>query len=214
MPARLLRLLLTIGLLGVVASTTIGLGAFGYACFNGTPLQSTWQVVTDQPSSEPVVRHDNSEAGVIRYEHGRIDIAAGGVVYRLLQGIDLLVVGGLWITILWLARRLVREVTGGKPFQHRIITRLRHIGAMLVGLQIWTVLEALIFQPLLLADIHLADPGAHLLPSISRGVDGARNVRIDFELDQGLLMIGLLLIVIATAFDVGRRLAEDNEAIV
>lgn len=215
MPARLLRLLLSLGLAFTALGTAIGLGAFIHGSVVGAPLHSTWQVVTDRPTTDPVVlRAGGAAAGAIAFDRGQIDIRAGSAVYRLLQGLDILVAGGLWIAIFWLARRLVADVAGGRPFERRNIVRLRHIGLMLVALEIWTIVEALILQPLLLADIRLADPGARLLPSIAQGVAGARNIRVDFHLDTGLLVVGLLLIVIAAAFETGRRLAEDNEAIV
>ena len=215
MPARLLRLLLSISLVSVVLATVLSLGAVAYASFTGTPLASSWEVVTDRPAAEPVLYRDGSgAAGTIDYDHGRIALGGRHGPYRILQALDVAVAGGLWIAILWLARRVVADMTRGRPFERRNVVRLRHIGGMLVALEIWAIAAALVFQPLLLGTITLADQGARLLPSISRSVAGARNVRIDFHLDHGLLVIGLLLIVFAAAFDIGRGLAEENEAIV
>ena len=212
MPIRLLRILLTVALGLALLGTVVGLGFWLFALATGQPLQTTLAVVTDTPGRAlPVVDAAGRAVGSMLFDHGRLDVQAGGAGYRILQGIDLAANGGLTIAMLLWLRRLTLSIGAGAPFATPNAGRLRRIGAAMVALSLWRVASDVLAQALLLPRIAPDDPGIVLLSSVSAAVAGKAGVRIDLTIDPALLLTGLGVLALAEAFRAGAALREENE---
>jgi DUF2975 family protein len=215
MTIRLLRLLLCAAMMLVAAGMLVGIGAVVYSASTGTAAKTTLQLridpartsgVTDRMSGDPV--------GQIVLDRATLEVRAGGLSYAALQALDIVVTGGLWLLMLALTLRIVRQVDQGMPFDHIAVARLRAIGAAMIGLNIWMWLRMLAFPPVLLARINPSSGEYRVLPSIAQSVAGVRNARVDSDVGIGVLAAGMLVLVIAEAFRIGCALREDSESIV
>lgn len=212
MPTRLLHLLLSIALVVVTLGLLLGFGFWAFALATGQPVQTTLAIVSDTPARTlPVLDEAGRAVGKMIFDRGQLDLSADGTGYRLFQGLDLLIGGGLWITMLWWLRRLVGAIGAGTPFAAPNVRRLRLIGGAMVALALWRVASEVVAQVILLRQIAPGDPGTLLLSSISAGAAGKEAVRIDLTLDPALLLIGLGVLALAEAFRAGAALREENE---
>jgi hypothetical protein len=91
--------------------------------------------------------------------------------------------------------------------------RLRWIGWMLIGLNLWYWLREIALPPVLLSSIDTDAGGFRLLPAISESVSGFRSARVDGQFGFGLLAGGALVLLLSEAFRLGATLREENESI-
>ncbi len=212
MPTRLLRLLLTIALGLSLFGLLLGFGFWAFAFATGQPVQTTLAIVTDTPArTMPVLDAAGRAVGRMVFDRGQLDVGAGGIGYRLFQGIDLIVGGGLWIAMLVLLRRLAGSVGAGAPFARPNVRRLRLIGGAMIALFAWRIASEVLAQLILLRQVAPGDAGTLLLASVSAGEAGKQAVRIDLSLDPTLLLVGLGVLALAEAFGAGAALREENE---
>lgn len=215
MTIRFLRILLWAAIVLVAVGMLVGLGAVVQSASTGTAAQTTLPLrieparsggVTDRVSGHPV--------GRLVLDRATLEVRAGGRSYAALQALDIVATGGLWLLMLTLTLKLVRQVARGNPFDGIAVRRLRTIGLAMIALNCWMWLRMLAFPPVLLAAINPTSADYRILPSIAQSVDGVRNARIDSHFGIGLLAAGLIILVLSEAFRIGANLREDNESIV
>jgi hypothetical protein len=215
MTGRILRILLWAALVLVIAGTTLGLPAVARGAFTGHAAQTTLPLRIEPASTNAVLdRTSGAQVGELVFEHATLKVRAGGIGYAALQALDIALTGALSLLILLLTLRLVGQLTSGRPFDRLAVRRLRSIGCSLIALNLWMWVRMLALPPVLLAAINPTTGGYRILPTIAKGIGGARNARVDSNLSLGLLAAGLLIMVLSEAFRVGAALREDSEAIV
>lgn len=215
MTIRLLRVLLWIGMVLVAVGTLAGLGSVLQNAWIGGAAQTTLPLRIDPaPASEVLGRASGSPVGQLLLDRATLEVRAGGAGYAMLQAADILVTGALWLLILLLTLRLVRQLADARPFDRQAVGRLRTIGLSMIALNLWMWLRMIALPPFLLASLNPASGDFRLLPTVAQGVEGARNARVDTSFGIGLLVAGLLILVLSEAFRIGVRLREESESIV
>lgn len=215
MRSRLLNLLLDLALIFVVLGIALGLGFWTYGLFAGQAVQTSLPMLVDHPAvTNLLARGGTASVGTLSFDKATLAVRGGGSAYKLLQGLDIVITGALWVMILVGVRKVVRAIGARRHFETPVVARLRLVGWAMILLDGWQWLRMLAFPPLLLSTIEAADPGLRLLPAISRPIEGMRNARVEASLDLMLLVTGLIVLALAEAFRTGLVLREENEAIV
>lgn len=210
MPARLLR-----GVVNLVFGVALGvlliaLGLLIFAPLSGEPLLSEWPVTALQPESTWEASNPGVEA-ILTLDQGVLTVEQVGYGWSWgLRALDFLLSGSLLLSGLWLLRRFVGEVSLGSPFTAGSAHRLRWIGIILVAFPLWQALRDSLWHRLLLHElpslgVALASP-FQTLPS--------HGFQLQYSIDWGFAVTGVLLLVVAEAFRVGVALREENEEIV
>ncbi|MEP4545797.1 MAG: DUF2975 domain-containing protein [Saccharospirillum sp.] len=210
MSARLLRalvnLLLGLALSFLVVAAAILLGA----PLLGEPLLSQWPVLAPQPDSAWKVSVAGTDAaltlgeGVLSVEH------SGYGWHWALRFVDFAISGALLMVGLWLLRRFIGEVGDSLPFSSGSAKRLRWIGLILVAFPLWQVVRDLLWHTLIRDE--LSQQGLALAYPFQ--APAANSYQLQFSVDWGFAVTGLLLLVVAEAFRVGVSLREENEEII
>ena len=215
MTVRFLRAFLVVAMVLVAAGMSIGLGSVVQSVSSGRAAQTTLPLRIEPARSTDVLeRSSGNPVGQLVLDRATLEVRAGGAGYAALQAIDILVSGALWLLILGLALRLIRQFAEGTPFDHRAVGRLRAIGLSMITLNCWMWLRMIALPPVLLASLNPVSGDYRILPTIAQGIAGARNARVDTSWGIGLLAAGLLIIVLSEAFRIGAKLREDSESIV
>ena len=87
---------------------------------------------------------------------------------------------------------------------------MRIIGWLVIGWAVLDIANALVVEPLLLAAATPVGSGVRLASSIAKGA----NFQLDFRFDFVKIGAGLFALALAQAFAIGRRLADDDAAII
>ena len=215
MPVRLIRIFLMAAMVLVGFGAIFGIGATLIAAANGQAEQTTLPLKVEGAAPQQVLGHaDGKPVGELLLDHGTLNLHAGGAGYVMVQLLDIAITCGLWLLILATTRLLVGQLSAGSPFEPRSVGRLRRIGWSLIALNVWAWLRMIAVPPLLLSQINPVAGNYRIMPSISQGVPGLQNARIDASLGLGLLAAGVIILVLAQAFRVGGALRAENEAIV
>lgn len=215
MTVRILRILIWAAITLVIAGTAIGLAAVAQSAFTGHAAQTSLPLRIEPASTSTVLdRAAEARVGELVFDRATLKVRAGGIGYAALQSLDIGLTGGLWLLILLVTRRLVGQLTSGRPFDLLAVRRLRSVGWSMIALNLWMWVRMLALPPVLLSEINPAAGDYRILPTIAQGIAGVRNARVDSNLSVGLLCAGLLILVLSEAFRVGADLREDNEAIV
>lgn len=215
MTIRILRILLWIAVAFVTAGTAIGLASVTHGAFTGQAAQTTLPLRIEPAQSIGIVdRWSGNPVGELVLDRATLNARAGGIGYAGVQALDIMIAAGLWLLILLVTLRLVAQFSRAEHFDGKAIRRLRMIGWAMIALNGWMWVRLIALPPLLLSAINPAAGPYRILPSISQGIAGARNARVDASLGLGLLAAGLLILILSEAFRVGVTLREENEAIV
>jgi hypothetical protein len=215
MTIRIVRLLLWIAVAFVLIGTIAGLAMVAQSAFTGRAAPTTLPLrIEPAQASEVVERPSGSRAGELVFDRATLNVRAGGTAYAGMQALDIAFTGGLWLLILFSTLRLAAQFARAEHFDLKAVHRLRMIGWSMIVLNGWMWARMLVLPPLLLAAINPTAGAYRILPSIAKGMAGARNARVDATLGFGLLAAGLLILVLSEAFRAGTALREDNEAIV
>ncbi len=126
---------------------------------------------------------------------GAVSFAHPSASFVLLGAAVAAVAAGAWLTILHQLRRLVAALSTGDPFNSANAVRLRNIGAAVIGFEL---LGSVIVW---IQSLYLR----HVL--VAHGL----TVRPQFAVDVPAVLLGLLLLVIATAFRVGAEWRQERE---
>lgn len=211
---RALEHLLSLGIGLVALGTAVGLALFAAGLVSGEPLQTTLPLALDGAARHAVTLRDTGQAaGTLMADHGTLSVRAGGPLYLLGQGLDILLGGGLLLLILYRLRRLVAAVGAGRPFEPDTVRSLRLVGWSLVVLGLWAWIRMLALPLLIVPHLEVGG-GWQILPAVSRAAPGMLAARVDAHLPVWQLVVGAIVLVLAEAFRHGQRLREDNEAIV
>ncbi|WP_028671187.1 DUF2975 domain-containing protein [Saccharospirillum impatiens] len=195
---------LALGFLVVAAGILLG------APLLDEPLLSQWPVVAAQPGSDWQASAANMEAalaieqGVLRIEH------FGYGWHWALRVLDLAISGTLVLAGLWRMRRFIGEVCEGLSFTPGSVSRLRWIGLILVVFPLWQALRDTLWHGLLVRQ--LPDLGLALVSSFQ--TPNGNGFQLQFSIDWGFAVTGLLLLVVAEAFREGVALREESEEII
>lgn len=214
MPVRLIRLFLTAAMVLVGFGALFGIGATLIAATNGHAEQTTLPLKVEGARPQQVLGQAGDPVGELLLDHGTLNLHAGGAGYAMVQLFDIAITCGLWLLILMTMRLLVDQLSAGSPFEPRSVGRLRRIGWSLIALNVWGWLRMIAVPPLLLAHINPVAGNYRIMPSISQGIPGLQNARVDASLSIGLLAAGFIILVLAQAFRIGSALRDENEAIV
>lgn len=212
MPVRLTKLLLNIAIVVLLLAGTIGAISVLLAGSSNTLGQTTLSVRSDRPQVAALVsRPEGQKIGDVRYDRATMNVDVASTGYRAFQLLDIAVTVGGWLLVLLALRQLVSGIGTGAAFTARNAQRLRTMGLVLIGLNLWSVARLLIAEPVLLGSVAVGGSGRQLLSSISQGAPGVENLRIEAGYSPALLVAGLVMLVLADAFRSGQALREDNE---
>jgi len=213
MSIRLLTLLL------LVAQLTLGLAAllvlliFVMHVIQGGPFTTNWPVSASATVASFPLAHDG---GTIRIDHGTLALNGQDWRPEFAQLVCVWIFATGANVAIQRLKAVLAGVSAGKPFDEQIVRGLRLIGYLLLGWVVLDIVDALIVQPLILSTAQPASGAVALGASISRleGVEPAQAFRMDFHLDFLKIASGLFALALAQAFAIGKRLSDDNEAIV
>jgi hypothetical protein len=212
MPVRLTKLLLNLAIVVLLLAGSIGAISVLLAGSSNSLGQTTLNLKSDKPQVAPLIsRPGGSKVGEIRYDRATMNVSLASPGYRAFQVLDIAVTVGGWLLVLLALRQLVSEIGFGAPFTASNAQRLRTMGLVLIALNLWSVARLLIAEPVLLGSVAVGDPSRQLLASISGGMAGAENLRIEAGYSPALLVAGLVMLVLADAFRRAQALREENE---
>lgn len=126
---------------------------------------------------------------------GAVSFAHPSASFVLLGAAVAAVAAGAWLTIVHQLRRLVAALSTGDPFNSANAARLRNIGAAVIGFE-------------LLGSVIVWSQSLYLRHVL---VAHGLTVRPQFAVDVPAVLLGLLLLVIATAFRVGAEWRQERE---
>jgi hypothetical protein len=213
MPVRFLRFFLITAVGLVLLGCSIGLVAVTRAASSGHAATTTVPLRIDPATTSVVLDRSGHPVGKLIFDKATLSAEAGGAGYAMLQAVDILIVGGLWVAVLLLTLKLVGQIASGSPFDGLAVRRLRTIGWSLIALTAWSWTRALALPPVLLSFLNPVSGEYRLLPAIASGMAGLQNARVEATLGVGFLAAGLLALILAQAFRIGLDLREDNESI-
>ncbi|KGE70834.1 hypothetical protein [Spirochaeta lutea] len=160
-------------------------------------------------SALPMVSRIDSEAAMTAVQ-GQLTIVIPGFLAGLLRVIDVVLTGGLWIGLMWIMRRFFKALGSDRPFSRETTRELFWGGILLMGLPVWQLLSSLAWQVLLMDRIA---PDTTITTML--GAAGSETQwRVLPEIDPGLALAGLVLLVMAKAFRLGMEIQQDNDEIV
>lgn len=213
MTIRLLKLFLYAATIVTTVAGLIGLVAvFGNAA-GGSAATTTLPLRIDPAASTVIKDASGASVGTLLLDRGTLSIRGGGLGYSALQSLDIVLTCGLWISLFMLTLRLIDQIGDGQPFNAIAVRRLRLIGWMLIGLNLWYWLREIALPPILLSAIDTSAGDFRILPAISESVSGFRNARVDGQFGFGLFAGGALVLLLSEAFRFGATLREENESI-
>lgn len=213
MPVRFLQFFLRVAVALVMLGCAIGLVAVAQHAISGHAAATTVPMRIEPAATSVVLDHSGHPAGKLVFDKATLNAQAGGAGYAMLQAADIVIVGGLWLTALFLTLKLVGQIASGSPFDELAVRRLRMIGWSLIAVTAWSWVRALALPPVLLSFLNPISGQYRLLPAIAGGIAGLREARIEATLGVGYLAAGLLALVLAEAFRIGIGLREENESI-
>jgi len=206
MTARILDWLLTAVLMLAVAASVIALAFVIIAPLAGQPLDAGYSVRLE---GAPAVQSDAAGAHA-DIRQGSLIVTGAGLVADLFRAADVLVTGALWIAAIWMLRRVCRQVASHRPFAPDTARGLTLAGVLILLVPAWQALRALVWQVILFPHAPAETPLIHTFARVPEG--GA--LRMMPDIDAGLLVAGLVLLVVAQAFRVGAEVQRDSDEIV
>ena len=141
---------------------------------------------------------------------GSLIVTGAGLVADLFRAADVLVTGALWIAAIWMLRRVCRQVASHRPFAPDTTRGLTLAGVLILLVPAWQAVRALVWQVILFPHAPAETPLIHTFARVPEG--GA--LRMMPDIDAGLLVAGLVLLVVAQAFRVGAEVQRDSDEIV
>ena len=213
MTVRLLKFFLYGASFVTMVAGLIGLGAVLGNAAGGSVAATTLSLRIDPAASTVIKDASGASVGTLLLDRGTLNVRGGGLAYSALQSLDIMLTCGLWIALFILTLRLVDQIGGGQPFDGLAVRRLRLIGWMLIGLNLWYWLREIALPPVLLSALDQTAGGFRILPAISESVSGIRNARVDSQFGFGLFAGGAFALLLSEAFRLGAALREDNESI-
>jgi hypothetical protein len=206
MSIRLLMLLLRVT--QVLIGVAVGFVLLGFVVHvtQGGPFTANWPVVTTDALVHPL----RAGAGTIRIDRGVLALASPDWRPEFAQLLFVLAFAVGAIFALIQLKHVVRRIASGEPFAPETARRLRIIGWLALGWAAFDVANALVAEPLLLVAATPLEPGVRLASSLAKGA----NYQLDFRLDFVKIGAGLFALALAQAFAIGRRLADDDAAII
>lgn len=212
MSIRLLTVLL------VVAQVAIGLAALLVLLFfvvhavQGGPFTTNWPISAQAPVASFFLADD---AGALRIDHGTLALASRDWRPEFAQLVCVWVFAAGANLAIRRLKAVLSAIAAGKPFDTDIVRGLRMIGYLMLGWVGLDIADALVAQPLILANAVPSDAAISLSSSISKPEGAFAHVfRMDFHISFLKIAAGLFALALAQAFAIGRNLAEDAEAIV
>jgi hypothetical protein len=214
MSIRLLTLLLLLAQLAIGLATLFVLVIFVVHVAQGGPFTTTWPV-SAQSAVDSFPLADG--AGTVHVDRGMLALASRDWKPEFVQLVCVGIFAAGANVVIGRLKAVLTAIAAGKPFDAEIAHGLRLIGYLMFGWVALDVLDALLVQPLILSVARPAGDSFVLGGSIFRPHVAAGAVpvfRMDFHLDFLKVAVGLFALALGQAFAIGRRLAEDAEAIV
>jgi hypothetical protein len=212
MSIRLLTLLLLLAQVAIGLAALLVLLFFVVHVVQGGPFTTNWLISAQAPVTSFPLAND---AGALRIDRGTLALASSDWRPELVQ---LVCVWAFAVGANLAIQRLkavLAAIGAGKPFDTDIVRGLRMIGYLMLAWVGLDIVDALIAQPLILANAVPSDTAIALSSSISRPTGSFAHVfRLDFHIGFLKIAAGLFALALARAFAIGRNLAEDAEAIV
>jgi len=210
MSARILHVLMNLALGLALGFLTIAAAILIGAPLLGEPLLSQWPVLAPQPGSAWLASAQGI-GSTLTLGQGVLSVEHSGFGWQwLVRAVDLVISGALLVAGLWLLRRFIGDVGNGMPFSSGSTRRLRSVGFILLAFPLWQCVRDTIWHNLLIHQMP-----QHGLELIFPFQSPAENTfQLQFSVDWGFAVTGLLLLVVAEAFRVGVSLREENEEII
>lgn len=203
---------------GLTALLVVAWIAFGIAVafavvapLVGQPLITSWPIATNQPR---IVDLPPNALGSVtaRLDQGVVAFDSAHWTSALLKAADVAVTGGLCLLFLTKLRAFASDVSLGRPFTETGARRFQHLGLILFGVVAWQIVDAVLWQALLLGD---PGPGRPLLVSTFAKVDAAsEQIRIVPRIDVTLIFAAAFMTVIGKAIRLGAEVQRDSDEIV
>jgi len=212
MSIRLLNFLLVLAQIAIGLAALLVLLIFVGHVIQGGPFTTNWMISAREPvASFPLV----DDAGALRVDRGTLALASRDWRPEFVQLLCVWVFAAGANLAIQRMKAALAAIAARKPFDADIVRGLRVIGFLLLGWVALDIVDALIAQPLILANAVPADRAIALSSSISRPEGSFTHLfRMDFHISFLKISAGLFALAFAQAFAIGRGLAEDAEAIV
>src|SRR5688500_12087750 len=179
MPARYMRWLLTAALVLTAAKFMVAAVFVIGAPLVDQPLTTSLNVVSDH-DREVVVAMTGEGIGKAVIHRGELLLELGDRRAALLKLAGVGVTGALAITLLLMLRRFVGEVRDGRPFTPRGAARIRTVGILVLALPLWQIIDAALWQGLLLS---LMADGGPVVSTFATAKAGQESLRLMPEID-------------------------------
>ncbi len=208
MTARSLHFLLTFSLVIAILVTAFTM-VFAIALpIVNEPLVTTWPVSIDAAQIETGLYTAPNTPWTIEQTQGVLSVETTALSLGLSRALNILLVWGMVIAIIWYLRQVVGDVQNERPFGQSSAQHLKKAGYLLIALSVWLSFEVFIrfylFMPNALDVSDYKFTHIRLLTESDAGV----SIYPDFQI--GFLVAGLFILVIANAF----KLALNYNAIV
>lgn len=212
MSIRLLTLLLFLVQVAIGLAALLVLLFFVVHAFHGGRFTTNWPISAQAPVASFAFANN---AGALRIDHGTLALASRDWRPEFVQLVCVWIFAAGANLAIQRLKDVLAAIAAGKPFGADIVRGLRVIGYLVLGWVGLDILDALIAQPLILANAVPSDAAIALSSSISKPADAFAHVfRMDFHISFLKIAAGLFALALAQAFAIGRSLAEESEAIV
>ena len=212
MSIRLLTLMLILAQVAIGLAALLVLLIFLFHALQGGPFTTNWSISAQAPVASFPLAND---AGVLRIDRGTLALASRDWRPEFVQLVCVWIFAAGANLAIERLKAVLAAIAARKPFDADIVRGLRLIGYLVLGWVVLDILDALVAQPLILANAVPADGAVSLSSSISKPQGSfAHMFRMDFHIGFLKVAAGLFALALAQAFAIGRGLAEDSEAIV
>lgn len=212
MSIRLLTLLLILAQVAIGLAALLVLLFFVIHAVQGGPFTTNWLISAHAPVKSFTLAND---AGALRIDRGTLALASSDWRPELVQLVCVWIFAAGANLAIQRLKAVLAAIAAGKPFDTDIVRGLRMIGYLALAWVGLDIVDALIAQPLILANAVPSDTAIALSSSISKPTGSFAHVfRLDFHIGFLKIAAGLFALALARAFAIGRGLAEDAEAIV
>lgn len=177
----------------------------------GQPLITSWPAATNHPRILELPLNGIGSA-TARLDQGVVAFQSTNWVSALLKAADVAVTGGLFLLFLTKLRNFALEVSLGRPFTGNAALRFRHLAYILFCIPAWQLVDAVLWQWLLL---HNSAPGRTALVATFSTITGpSENIRLMPHIDITLIFAGLVVMAFGEALRLGADVQRDSDEIV
>jgi hypothetical protein len=177
----------------------------------GQPLITSWPATTNHSRVLELPLNGIGSA-TARLDQGVVAFESANWISALLKMTDVVVMGGLFVLFLTKLRNFALDVSLGRPFTGKGALRFRHLAYILFCIPAWQLVDAVLWQSLLL--YNNVSGGTALVSTFSRITGAAENIRLIPNVDITLIFAGLVMMVFGEAVRLGAEVQRDSDEVV